>query len=193
MPVRVCCGDILESEAEVLFMTVAPDGSSEPADMHDLSRTLGNLARQVRLRWPDVWELLGAQILAADNESARALFRRPTAAFFPTADYPEFPFRAVVLVSSLAHTTHQSPSSVAEAALADGLVVALQAGHLHLATTPPVGGWRLEPRRAFRALLGAFRRSLSAVASSHRLDVDLEVWTRSASDAAVLEGELRRI
>ena len=179
MPIRIRQGDVLDTQAQALLVTVSPDGLAEIRPGEETDRILGNVARQFRARWPSAWDEVERALWEAQAKGELQVLR-PGGTQLVELDDPDCPFGGIELISSLSHDSETDKHSLAELALRKGLEEILSAGITDIATTLPAGGWRLGPEAAFRTLGKALRSALGVLPKEERLSVDL--WLRVKDD-----------
>jgi len=174
MPIELLTGDVLNSGAEAVTLTI--DGAAKGMG--------GNISRQFARRWPEDWE-----------DIERAL-RFPIALgrTVAIAHDGDCPFKLILFASTLHHVgvvDDEEKRGIIRSAFGDAIHHAAEHRVSSMATAVMTGGWRLPAVQALRAM-AAMARSLSALAPALRLEIYLpgDMDLASTRDAGREEGWL---
>lgn len=166
MNLKIINGDILEAQAEALFLTI--DG--------DKKGMAGNIAQQFAKKWPDVWAELVDEVP----------YPIGLGDVFDYEPASECQFRLIILASTLHHKdtlSENGKKAVVRTALENILTVASEYKIQTIAGTIMQGGWRLpDVRYAFKAM----HDSLSGFSSANK-DLSLHIYIKETKNFEIIQ------
>jgi hypothetical protein len=173
VPVTLRHGNILESSADALLLTVGEESE----------RTGGSVAGQFARHHEEVWEDLLDALPSPMTVGTVHACQCPE-------HFDDCPFHTLVVGCLLYHQGVRAGGD--KLALVAGILdralrAAVAAGATTFASALLQGGWRLEPVLALEAMIAAY---IGSARSGKRLD--LEIWTRSEEEKPPLAAVMRR-
>ena len=165
-------GDVFDSQARCIALTIAPDTLSRGSGEIDPDRLFGNVGRKFLKIFPDVWPELSDNIQEGKDE----ILKEGQGTIIDVSDSP---FDYVLLLNTLSHRPGAHPKQLSQRAAASGLLQAFHEEVFHIAITPLTGGWRMNLEDGFFAIVSAFRQALAGLPKAKRGQVCLELWSYS--------------